>query len=138
MGGLYHGCRTLCTIGERFHLRSTSVVLGSEGLEPSPTWLRARNAAANTSIPFSNQNDRKSQTLSCQEPVVGSRRDGIRTRASRLIRTPLLPLSYTLNLTGIDQLLVACPQTGVGPEGLEPSPCGLKDRCAAITPQPQM
>jgi hypothetical protein len=26
---------------------------GSEGLEPSPTWLRARHAAANTLIPCS-------------------------------------------------------------------------------------
>lgn len=24
----------------------------------------------------------------------------------------------------------------VGPEGFEPSPYGLKDRCAAVTPQP--
>jgi hypothetical protein len=35
-----------CTI--RSELR-----VGPEGLEPSPTWLRARRAAANTSVPFS-------------------------------------------------------------------------------------
>ena len=29
-----------------------SAIVGSEGLEPSPAWVRTRDAAANTSIPF--------------------------------------------------------------------------------------
>ena len=32
-----------------------SFVVGSEGLEPSPAWLRARHAAANTLIPCRNR-----------------------------------------------------------------------------------
>jgi hypothetical protein len=32
---------------------ANALPVGSEGLEPSPTWLRARHAAASTLIPFS-------------------------------------------------------------------------------------
>ena len=47
-----------------------------------------------------------------------SRRGGNRTHDLRLIRTPLSPLSYA-------------PAVRVGPEGIEPTPAGLKVRCAA-------
>ncbi len=40
----------------------------------------------------------------------------------RLIRRPLSPLSYA--------------PVRVGSEGIEPTPCGLKVRCAAFTPRP--
>ena len=59
--------------------------------------------------------------LVCHNPklfccFVASRRGRNRTFNPRLIRTPLLPLSHA-------------PQ--VGPEGIEPTPNGLKDRHAA-------
>ena len=43
---------------------------------------------------------------------------GIEPTTLRLIRTPLSPLSYA-------------PVVRVGPEGVEPTPAGLKVRCAA-------
>ena len=45
-----------------------------------------------------------------------NRRGGSRTHILRLIRTPLVPLSYT---------------PAIGPEGIEPTPYGLKVRRAA-------
>jgi hypothetical protein len=86
-----------------FAARSPVLVfqVGPEGLEPSPARLRAGDAAANTSVP-------------CES----SRRGGNRTHDLRLIRTPLSPLSYA-------------PAVRVGPEGIEPTPAGLKVRCAA-------
>ena len=58
---LHHGCRLRSAdfVGwvesSRPTIRSTSCgcAVGPEGLEPSPRWLRARDAAANTWIPFS-------------------------------------------------------------------------------------
>ena len=44
-----------------------------------------------------------------------------RTFDLRLIRTPILPLSYA---------------PAVGSAGFEPTPVGLKDRYAAVTPRP--
>jgi hypothetical protein len=55
-------------------------------------------------------------TLSATVPC--SRRGGSRTLGLELIRLPLLPLSYA-------------PAVRVGPEGIEPTPAGLKVRCAA-------
>ena len=43
---------------------SAYLSVGSEGLEPSPTWLRARRAAANTLIP--------SFVVLSAEPAVGA------------------------------------------------------------------
>jgi hypothetical protein len=41
--------------------------MGPEGLEPSPTWLRARHAAANTLIPVPNLSGAgRGRTLACQ------------------------------------------------------------------------
>ena len=89
--------------------RSTSISafrfrkVGPVGLEPTPTRLRAGNAAANTLVPSTSRHR--------------SRRGGSRTLDLRLIRTPLSQLSYA--------------PVRVGPEGIEPTPCGLKVRCAA-------
>jgi hypothetical protein len=85
--------------------------VGSEGLEPSPGGLRIRCAAANTLIPF------------VFVTHTHNGRGGNRTLAPVLIRDLLSPLSYA---------------PSVGPKGLEPSLAGLKVRCAAITPRPQM
>ena len=84
--------------------------VGPDGLEPSPAWLRARYAAANTLIPcvlFAPKHNR---------------RGGNRTLGLVLIRDLLLPLSYA---------------PSVGPKGLEPLLAGLKVRCAAVTPRPR-
>ena len=89
--------------------------VGSEGLEPSPTWLRARHAAANTLIPCS-------CFASCCFSA-RNRRGGNRTLDLVLIRDLLSPLSYA---------------PAVGPEGFEPSPARLKVCCAAVTPRPQV
>jgi hypothetical protein len=86
--------------------------VGPEGLEPSPTWLRARHAAANTLIPF------RFFIFSAHNP-----RGGNRTLDLRLIRTPLQPLSYARS---------------VGPKGVEPLPFRLKGGSATVTPRPQM
>ena len=60
--------------------------VGSEGLEPSPTWLRARHAAASTLIPCSCFASR------CLCAQCG--RGGNRTLDLVLIRDLLSPLSY--------------------------------------------
>jgi hypothetical protein len=92
-----------------FAARSPVLVLqvGPEGLEPSPARLRAGDAAANTSVP--------SIESARWESNPGHRREAV---VVRLIRTPLSPLSYA-------------PAVRVGPEGIEPTPAGLKVRCAA-------
>ena len=90
---------------------SALISVGPEGLEPSPGGLRVRCAAASTLIPFS-------ASLRTQ-----NRRGGNRTLDLTLIRGLLSPLSYA---------------PSVGPKGLEPLPAGLKVRCAAVTPRPQM
>ena len=41
-----------CALPRRWTTSAFSQSVGPEGLEPSPTWLRARHAAANTLIPF--------------------------------------------------------------------------------------
>ena len=87
------------------------VSVGSDGLEPSPCGLRVRCAAANTLIPF------------VLFTPTHNGRGGNRTLAPVLIRDLLSPLSYA---------------PSVGPKGLEPSLAGLKVRCAAVTPRPQM
>ena len=58
--------------------------VGPEGLEPSPTWLRARHAAANTLIP----------SFGCSAFCARTGRGGNRTLDLVLIRDPLSPLSY--------------------------------------------
>ena len=85
--------------------------VGSEGLEPSPGGLRVRCAAANTLIPF------------VLFTPTHNGRGGNRTLDLILIRDLLSPLSYA---------------PSVGPKGLEPLLAGLKVRCAAVTPRPQM
>ena len=92
--------------------RATSAYLsvGSEGLEPSPTWVRTRHAAANTLIPC------------ISFTPTQNRRGGNRTLGLVLIRDLLSPLSYA---------------PAVGPKGLEPLLAGLKVRCAAVTPRPR-
>ena len=86
--------------------------VGPDGLEPSPTWLRARHAAANTLIP--------KPSFVCSFRA-HNRRGGSRTLDLVLIRDLLSPLSYA----------------PVGPKGVEPLPFRLKGGCAAVTPQPQ-
>lgn len=86
--------------------------VGPEGLEPSPTWLRARHAAANTLIPF------RFLYFCAHNP-----RGGSRTLDLILIRNLLSPLSYARS---------------VGPKGVEPLPFRLKGGSATVTPQPQM
>lgn len=83
-----------------------SVSVGPEGLEPSPGGLRVRCAAASTLIP------------SC---VGQSAR-----RESNPRPDPYKRSALTAELRA----------AGVGPEGLEPTPAGLKVRCAAVTPRP--
>ena len=101
------GCGVLAALAtSAFH------PVGSEGLEPSPTWLRARHAASNTLIPFCFSNF-----------CAHNRRGGNRTLDLVLKRDLLSPLSYA---------------PSVGPKGLEPSLAELKVRCAAVTPRPQM
>ena len=79
---LHHGCVWLNKLSKirraGVHRRDFHSV-GSEGLEPSPIWLRARHAAASTLIPY------------C---FVFSRRGGNRTLDLVLIRDLLSPLSY--------------------------------------------
>lgn len=84
------------------------VTVGPDGLEPSPTWLRARHAAASTSIP-------------CR--VVS------RPGWSRTIVGPLKEPALTVELQAWRSLR---------PEGFEPPPCELKARCAAVTPRPRL
>ena len=94
-----------------------SLSVGPEGLEPSPTWLRARHAAANTLIPF-----RFSSSfffLFC----VHHPRGGNRTLDLILIRDLLQPLSYARS---------------VGPKGVEPLPFRLKGGSATVTLRPQI
>ena len=85
-----------------------SAVVGPEGLEPSPAWVRTRDAAANTSIP-------------CCLFSVGS--DGVEPSSD-----PYKESALTIELRASIQ--------SVGPEGLEPPPCRLKVCCAAVTPRP--
>jgi hypothetical protein len=87
------------------------ISVGPEGLEPSPTWLRARHAAASTLIPF---------FVFCCFAL--SWRGGNRTLDLCLIRTLLSPLSYA----------------PVGPKGVEPLPFRLKGGSATVTPRPQV
>lgn len=98
-------------------IRNTAEV-GSEGLEPSPVRLRAGCAAANTSIPC------------CCLRSQSARTESNRRRA--LIRSLLSPLSY-----GPQDKPSLTTRCSMRPEGFEPSPFGLKDRCAAVTPRPR-
>jgi hypothetical protein len=95
----------------------TVLSVGSEGLEPSPTWLRARHAATSTLIP-----------LLCFDVFALNRRGGNRTLDLCLIRTLLSPLSYAP--VGPDQ-----PSVGAR---VEPLPFRLKGGSAAVTPRPQI
>jgi hypothetical protein len=104
----YKSTRPTLRVGAR---TSAFVSVGSEGLEPSPGGLRVRCAAASTLIPF------------FLFTTTHNGRGGNRTLDPVLIRDLLSPLSYA---------------PSVGSKGLEPSPAGLKVRCAAVTPRPQM
>ena len=96
----------------------SSLSVGPEGLEPSPTWLRARHAAANTLIPCSCFASRCAR----------NRRGGNRTLDLVLIRDLLSPLSYAPMLA----------KPTVGPKGVEPLPSRLKGGSAAVTPRPRV
>ena len=72
----HYGCGILAA-GRPVLVTNPTFAVGSEGLEPSPTWLRARHAAANTLIP-------------CVHP---SGAGGIRTHASQI--KSLLCCRYT-------------------------------------------
>ena len=72
--------RSRCTRAESSPLdHQCFFSVGPEGLEPSPAWVRTRDAAANTSVP------------NC----FLSWRGRNRTFGPRLIRSSLSPLSYT-------------------------------------------
>jgi hypothetical protein len=92
--------------------------MGPEGLEPSPTWLRARRSAARALVP------------SGVSPIrVGP--EGVEPSSSGY-QPNALPLSY-----GPIQESHESDQHQLGPEGLEPPPPGLKGRHAAVTPRPR-
>ena len=82
------------------------IPVGPEGLEPSPSGLRVRCAATSTLIPC-----RFSQSA---------------RKESNLRPDPYKRPALTVELRA----------ASVGPEGLEPSPDGLKVRYASITPRP--
>jgi hypothetical protein len=86
--------------------------VGPEGLEPSPGGLRVRCAAASTLVPCCTR--------------VGA--EGVEPRApTRSVgRDPYRRPALAVELRAAH----------IGPEGLEPSPDGLKVRYAAITPRP--
>ena len=113
-GGTRTHVAALRVRGPRRWTTSAFHSVGSEGLEPSPTWLRARHAASNTLIPCS-------CFVSCCL-CAQSWRGGNRTLDLVLIRDLLSPLSYA----------------PVGPKGVEPLPSRLKGGSAAVTPRPQV
>ena len=69
-----HKCSSVFVLLATNHWPLTTAAMGPEGLEPSPRWLRARHAAANTWI-----------------PKIGP--EGVEP-SSGLIRGRLWPLSY--------------------------------------------
>jgi hypothetical protein len=88
--------------------------VGSEGLEPSPIWLRARHAAANTLIPF-----RLFVALS------------VRAKWARRESNPR-PDPYKRSALTTE----LCAR--VGPKGVEPLPVRLKGGSATVTPRPRI
>ena len=87
--------------------------VGPDGLEPSPAWLRARYAAANTLIPcIAGQSARKESN-----PRPGPYKRPALTTELRAV-------------SGADHRCATVP-------GLEPLLAGLKVRCAAVTPRPR-
>lgn len=95
-------------------------VMGPEGLEPSPAWLRARCAAANTLVP------------SYRTDPIGP--GGVEP-PSLGYQPSALPLSYKPPRS--NHRTPPLSRSAMGPEGFEPPLPGLKGRCAAVTPQPQ-
>ena len=110
--------------------------VGPDGLEPSPAWVRARYAAANTLIPCFVaclcQSARKESNLRpgpYKSPALATELRAVSGWNARSIPRHVRLESLTY------ETLCAVP---VGPEGFEPSPCRLKGGCAAVTPRPQI
>src|SRR5437870_12573942 len=99
---------------------TSRVHVGRKGLEPSPRWLRARYAAANTWIPF------------------GLGPEGIEPSSG-----PYKEPALTIELRAGPPHPPLCPCARgrggmtLGPEGFEPTPCRLKGGYAAVTPRPR-
>src|SRR5262245_37313342 len=87
--------------------------VGSEGLEPSPIWLRARHAAASTLIPYL-----------CFQSA---------RRESNPRPGPYKRPALTTELRASNRV-----NSCMGPKGVEPSPHRLKGEYAAVTPQPHL
>ncbi len=82
--------------------------MGPEGLEPSPAWVRTRDAAANTSIPFR---------------LISVGPEGVEPPSD-----PYKEPALTVELRA---------KPSVRPVGFEPTPTWVKARDAAVTPRPQ-
>jgi hypothetical protein len=103
--------------------------MGPEGLEPSPTRLRAGYAAANTSIPYvcfvALSRDSNLLVYRRRNSPVAIGPDGVEP-SSGPYKEPALTI----------ELRAAARLRSVRPEGFEPPPCRLKVCCAAVTPRP--
>ena len=125
--------------------------MGPEGLEPSPAWLRARHAAANTLIPSLSVVVALAWAIGTLPPLRGGARSNHRlTRVHSSTAGRLPPPSSVgggpcwpaLTVERPPASCRRCPPSRMGPVGIEPrAPCAawsrrLKSGYAAVTPRP--
>ena len=100
--------------------------MGPEGLEPSPRWLRARHAAANTWIPNE------------QTPVgpAGVEPTPYRLKGGYAAITPRPRMSRgRIGFSGYRRAMFLSPEVGRG--GIAPATDDVSDRHASFTPPNQ-